>query len=75
MEQYNSGNIKLSHPQLNELKSATKNETGLTLKTPLNMVCNSNNETNFPHRLLNNRQVSNLHKAFANNSAANIKVS
>ena len=34
------------------------------------------NETNFPHQLLlTNTQVSNLHKAFANNSSANIKLS
>ena len=30
MTQYNIGNIKLS--QLNKLKSATKNETGVTLR-------------------------------------------
>ena len=34
------------------------------------------NEANFPHQLLLiNTQVSNLHKAFANNSSANIKLS
>ena len=34
------------------------------------------NETNFPHKLLlTNRQVSNLHKAFANNSSTDIKLS
>ena len=33
------------------------------------------NENNFPHKLLTNRQVSNLRKAFANNSTANIKLS
>ena len=34
------------------------------------------NETNFPHKLLlTNRQVSNLRKAFANNSSADIKLS
>ena len=34
------------------------------------------NETNFPHKLLlTNRQVANLHKAFANHSSANIKFS
>ena len=33
-------------------------------------------ETNFPHKLLlTNRQVSNLHKAFANHSSADIKLS
>ena len=34
------------------------------------------NENNFPHKLLlTNTQVSNLRKAFANNSSANIKLS
>ena len=35
-----------------------------------------NNETNFPHELLlTDRQVSNIRKAFANNSSADIKFS
>ena len=34
------------------------------------------NETNFPHKLLlTNRQVANLHKAFANKSPTDIKLS
>ena len=33
------------------------------------------NETNFPHKLLTNRQVSNLRKTFANNSSTDIKLS
>ena len=40
------------------------------------MIANSNDGTNFPHELLlTNRQVSNLCKAFANNSLADIKLS
>ena len=40
------------------------------------MIGNSNDENNFPHELLlTNRQVANLHKAFANNSSADIKLS
>ena len=40
------------------------------------MIGSSNDETNFPHRLLlTNTQVSRLCKAFANNSSANIKLS
>ena len=40
------------------------------------MVGNSNDKNNFPHELLlTNRQVSNIHKAFANNSSADIKLS
>ena len=35
-----------------------------------------NNETNFPHELLlTDRQVSNIRKAFANNSSIDIKLS
>ena len=33
------------------------------------------NETNFPRKLLTNRQVSNLRKAFANHLSADIKLS
>ena len=33
------------------------------------------NETNFPHNLLTNRQISNLRKAFANHLSADIKLS
>ena len=33
-----------------------------------NMIGNSDNETNFPHKLLlTNIQVANIHKVFANN--------
>ena len=40
------------------------------------MIGNSDNETNFPHKLqLTNRQVANLRKAFTNNSLVNIKLS
>ena len=41
-----------------------------------NVTGSSNDETNFPHRLLlTNTQVSRFCKAFANNSSANIKLS
>ena len=40
------------------------------------MMGNSNDETNFRHKLLLiNRQVANLCKAFANNSSTDIKLS
>ena len=40
------------------------------------MIGNSDDETNFPHRLLlTNRKVANLRKAFANNSSTGIKLS
>ena len=76
MTQYNSLNIKLLNSQLNKLKSAIKNETEKVLRLSSNMVGNSDDETNFPHKLLlTNRQVSNLRKAFANHLSADIKLS
>ena len=40
------------------------------------MIGNSDDETNFPHKLLlTNRQVANLRKCFANDSSVNIKLS
>ena len=41
-----------------------------------NLIDNSNNNTNCPHKLfLADRQVANVCKAFANNLSANIKLS
>ena len=74
MTQYNSLNAKLSNSQLNKLKSAIKNETEVVLRLSSNMI--SDDETNFPHKLLlTNRQVSNLRKAFTNKSSTDIKLS
>ena len=74
MTQYNSLNVKLSNSQLNELKSAIKNETEVVLRLSSNMI--GENETNFPHQLLlTNRQVANLRKGFANYLSADIKLS
>ena len=76
MTQYNALNVKLSNSQLNTLKSGIKNNTEVTLKISSNFVGDSNDEYNFPHKLLlTNTQVSNLHKAFANGSLANMKLS
>ena len=62
--------------QFKKLKSGIKNGTQVTLKLSSNVGRNSNNETNFPHKLLlNNTQVLRIRKAFANNSSANIKSS
>ena len=74
MTQYNSLNVKLSNSQLNKLKSAIKNETEVVLRLSSNMVGNSDDENNFPHKLLlTNRQVLNIRKAFANHSSTDIK--
>ena len=76
MTQYNTLNLKLSNSQLNKLKSGIKNGTEITLNLSSNLIGNSNDETNFPHKLLlTNTQVSRLLKAFANGSSANIKLS
>ena len=76
MTQYNSLNVKLSNSQLNKLKSSIKNETDVVLRISSNMVSNSNDNTNFPHELLlTNTQVANIHKAFAKNTSADIKLS
>ena len=75
MTQYNSLNVKLSNSQLNKLKSAIKNETDVILRLPPNMIGNSDDETNFPHKLLlTNRQVAYLRKAFANHTSTDIKL-
>ena len=76
MTQYNSLNVKLSNSQINKLKSAIKNETDVILRLSSNMVDNSNNKTNFPHKLLlTNRQVENICNAFANHTSSDIKFS
>ena len=76
MTQYNSLNVKLSNSQLNKLKSVIKNERDVVLRLSSNMISNSDDDTNFPHKLLlTNRQVANLCKAFANYSSANIRLS
>ena len=66
MTQYKSLNVKLSKSQLNKLKLAIKNKTGVVLRLPSNLIGNSDDETNLSHKLLlTNRQVTNLCKAFA----------
>ena len=76
MTQCNSLRVKLSNSQLNKLKSAVKNETDVILWLSSNMIGNSNDEVNFPHKLLiTNRQVKNIRKAFANHTSTDIKLS
>ena len=76
MTQYNSLNVKLSNSQVNKLKSAIKNETNVVLRLSSNMIGNSDDEANFPHKLLlTNRQVANARKAFANHTSTDIKLS
>ena len=74
MTKYNTLNVKLSNSQLNKLKSAIKNGTGITLiNLSSNIIGDSNDENIFPHKLLlTNTQVLSLRKAFTNKSSASI---
>ena len=48
----------------------------MTLRLSSNMIGNSDDETNFLHKLLlTNRQIANLCKAFANHTTTDIKLS
>ena len=69
-------NVKLSNSQLNKLKSAIKNKTDVILRLSSNMTGNSDDETNFIHKLLlTNRQVTTYHIAFVNYLSTDIKLS
>ena len=62
--------------QLNELMPAIKTEIDVVLRRSSNMIGNSDDETNFPHKLSPiNRHVANLCKAFANYLSTDIKLS
>ena len=76
MTQYYSLNARLSNSQLNKLKSAIEDGTKVVLRLLSNMIVDSNDKINFPHKLLlTNRQVANLRKAFANYLPTDIKLS
>ena len=70
MTQCNRLNTKLSNLQLNKLKAAIKNKNDVVIRLSPNMI----DKGNFPHELLlTDRQVSSIHKAFANNSSVDNK--
>ena len=74
MTQYNTLNVKLSNLQLNQFKLGMKNGTKVLLNLLSNVISDSNDETNFLHKLsLSGRPASRFCKAFANNTSANIK--
>ena len=76
MARYNSLNVKLSNSQLNNLKSTIKSGTDVVLRLSSNMIFNSEDETNFPHKLLlTNKQVANLRQAFDNNTSSDVELS
>ena len=57
----------MSDSQFIKLKSGIKNGIEVTLNLSLNVIGDSNDETNFLHKLLlTDAQVSRLRKAFAN---------
>ena len=71
MTQYNTLNVKLCNPQLNKLKPRIKSDTEVTLNLSSNVIGDSKDGINFPHKSsLTDRIVSRLRKAFA----ANIKL-
>ena len=56
--------------QLNKLKTAAKNKTGVTLRMNIKMF----NGNNLPHELLlTTRQKNNLRNAFENNISTDVK--
>ena len=76
MTQYKTLNVKLSNSKLKKFQSGIQNGTEVTLNISLTAVGESNDEANFPHKLLlTSIPVSMIRKTFANGSSANIKFS
>ena len=64
MTKYDNLNVKLPNLQLNKSKFGIKNGIELTFKISSNIVGDSNDENNFPYKLLlTNTQVLKLCKA------------
>ena len=58
------------------MKTAIKNETEVVLRLSSNMIGNSDDDTNFSHKLLlTSRQVTNICKAFSNYISSDIQLS
>ena len=69
-------NVKLSNSQLHKLKSGVKTGTEVNLNLSSNMVDDSNDEINFPNKLLlTNRQVLKFCRIFTNNLSVNTNLS
>ena len=72
MIQQDTLNVKLSHSQLNKLKSGMRDSKEVSLVFLLNVI--GNDKTNYPQKLLlTNTHVSKICKSFANGSSANIQ--
>ena len=73
MVEWNKVNVKLSDSQLNKLKPAVKNQSGVTLRS-FSMKMSDRNELPHAHELLlTARQQTKLRNAFEDNMSANIK--
>ena len=70
MTQYNTLNVKLSNLQLNKLKSAKKKKNGtevtLLMKDSSNWIGSSDDETDFPHKVLLTNRVEHIQKELKN---------
>ena len=76
MSQCNILNVKLPNSQFNKLKSGIKNDTQVPINLSSSPVGESNDETNYLHKLLLiNTQVSKIRKAFPNELSAIIEFS
>ena len=76
MTQYNTLNVKLSNSQPSHLKSGIEKGAELTLNLSSNVIGDSTDETNIPHRtLLTDTQVPRMCKGSVDNWLANIKIS
>ena len=73
MVEYNKLNATLSDSRLNKLKSAAKNQTGVTLRMNIKMF----NGNKLPHELLllTTRQATKLRNAIENNMSTDIQFS
>ena len=72
MVEYSIVNIKLSNSQLNKLKTAAKNQTGVIMSMNIKMF----NRNNLPHKLLlNTRQKAKSRNVFENNMSTDINLS
>ena len=70
MTQHNTLKVNLSNSQLIKLKSGIKNGTEATLNLPTNLIGNSNDETNFLHKLLlTDTQVPKISRALTDGSS------
>ena len=66
-------NVKLSNLQLDKLRPEIKNDTNATLNLSSYLIGDSNDEANFPYKLLlNDAQISRIRKDFANGLSATI---